>query len=1301
MMINSKQPKFKLTNFPKKLLLISLIFALMLTSVSYVLMAQGAEPNIVSVSNQTMLRNAVNSAAASREPVVIIFENDITLTGTALTIPRNADVTLESNSTLASENGVEFFKLIGASGVNTILVDNGGILKINGIVVTHSSGNGHGVEVNFNGVLELKKGKISGNAISGYGGGVSNGGFFNMTGGTISDNTATSSGGGVYNSEGTFIMTGGVISNNNATYYGGGVYSTGIFSVRGGKIYNNTLTYASPNYGGGGVYNTGNFVFESGVISNNECSSLGGGVYSSGTFTMSGGVISNNKGSYGGGVYSTGSSLKLSDGVISGNNATVNGGGVCSSGDSFELVACEIYDNTAVNGGGIWRSGAFNMINTVVYDNHVSGNGGGVYKSGSGSTFSMYGGVISNNTATGNGGGVYLYGNFEMYDGSVISDNSAPRGGGIYLTSNGFVHLYSGKISGNYANIGGGVWVTDTYGIALNRLLINATVEFSDNRANRGYYRLPADDGVYNDTINCVVWSDPFDQGYNNYDISYVRGSALTEFTVTVTDTYPQTPKWLTYISNGTIRANVTIDAGIPPAGMVFDKWVAISGDVEFDNATNPRTTFKMPSHPVEIKATWKPIDTVSYVVHYYEVGTNVSLVADKPVNNQTMNDTVTEDAVVVDGYSVDAASKSLVLGAIDNVITFYYTPNTDIEYTVYYYLQDTNINIAGNKHVANLPMATCVTEFAVPVAGYTALFPTNDTAVLNATNNVFVFYYALAQFYSIVYELNGGVNPPANPFSYTPASLPVVIEDPTRVNCTFSSWNVQYANGTNITALHSYVIPIGTTGDIQLIACWQECVHNYTWVIVDPTCTEQGYTTFTCLICNDQYVDNYVPAFGHNYFGIVVIPASCTSEGLSVFVCLRCTDNYFENIAKTEHVFGAVDEVVAPTCEDEGYTVYKCLYCNATTTRDFVAPLGHDYFRFVVVSPSCSSEGLMASVCLRCTNYGVEPIAKLDHTYVSVITEPTCVEQGYTTFICSVCGYSYTGDVVDALGHDWQVTQIVSSTCDAAGYSVYECLRCGESMQDDFVAPLGHDYFSLVVVQPSFSSEGLMLHLCLRCTYNYFEPIAKLGDPAITDVEYVVHYYEVGTNVSVAPSVTVIGQIMNDTVTEDAVVIPGYIVDVGTKSLVLAASGNEIVFYYTPRTDVPYVVHYYLVGTNVSLVADKTVVGQTMGATVTEDAVVVPGYTVDKSPKNLTLVAVGGEIVFYYTPYDDISYVAHYYVIGTSNSVAPDKIVTDQPMNTIVTENAVVVTGYTVDESHKSLLLAASGNEIIFYYIS
>ncbi|MBR3935212.1 MAG: metallophosphoesterase, partial [Oscillospiraceae bacterium] len=43
--------------------------------------------------------------------------------------------------------------------------------------------------------------------------------------------------------------------------------------------------------------------------------------------------------------------------------------------------------------------------------------------------------------------------------------------------------------------------------------------------------------------------------------------------------------------------------------------------------------------------------------------------------------------------------------------------------------------------------------------------------------------------------------------------------------------------------------------------------------------------------------------------------------------------------------------------------------------------------------------------------------ILSAEHEYSSVVTEPTCKEQGFTTYTCGICGESYVGDYVESSG--------------------------------------------------------------------------------------------------------------------------------------------------------------------------------------------------------------------------------------------------------------------------------------------
>jgi len=257
--------KTKLSVYHKRLLLTSLLLIIIFASLCvYTLIVNVEKSSLekaIHVKNETELDNAIN-AVQKGGSVIIALDNDITLTNSPLLISDKKDITLTSNKT----DG-EFFKLIGAAGVSTININNDGVLKLEGITVTHlSDATGSGVTINEGSILILINGEIS-------------------------DNTNDIIGGGV-NNRGTFMMHGGVISGNNANFSGGGVAVSynGVFRMYGGKILGNTAMY------GGGVSNGCTFKMFGGEISGNTASKDGGGVHSIyGVFNRFGGTIYDNK----------------------------------------------------------------------------------------------------------------------------------------------------------------------------------------------------------------------------------------------------------------------------------------------------------------------------------------------------------------------------------------------------------------------------------------------------------------------------------------------------------------------------------------------------------------------------------------------------------------------------------------------------------------------------------------------------------------------------------------------------------------------------------------------------------------------------------------------------------------------------------------------------------------------------------------------------------------------------------------------------------------------------------------------
>jgi|GEM_PF-714428 len=654
--------------------------------------------------DENSLKTTINE---SNEPTTIALTSDITLTESILEISTNKDITL------LSENTETFWSLIGTIN-NQTTINVYGKLTLDGIIVTHDSeSTGSGVVVNPGGELVMNKGIISNNTAHHEGSGVLViGGSFVMSGGMITNNTSPYYGGGVSVQSGLFTMFYDAVISNNTAKYGGGVYLNNASSSRmsGGIIANNSAVYVT----GGNYYGSGG-----GVCNVNGNFSIGDDT-----------VIANNTATNGGGVYSNGT-VKICSGLITNNKALGNGGGVFANHSSFHLSGdAVVANNTANNDGG----GVFVWSSVFFLDEE---------------------GIIANNTANQNGGGVYNQNSmFDMSDDAVIANNTATNGGGVYISNSGITYnsifsVYGGKISGNTAsNNGGGVWVTDindvtefeNFSIEMGRLMVSKGVLFEKNRAGGGLYPLEADKAhleLYNALISSTQWTYGFECGYNNFDIGYTFGYLLGHYWVIYDEGEGEGAPASKIYDAGVI---VTVSEREPSrVGYTFRGWLyngelGLGGDL-----------FEMPASDVTLVAQW--CADVGYVVHYYLWETEFSIASDKIVGpGYNLGDLVIETPIEISGYSmVDPRPVSGVLGALGNVFVFYYVavPVSTTWYVVHYYLEGTTDRVAMDKVVVGQIGDDVMVE-AVEVSGYSVVEPSILEGTLNATSNVFTFYYVV-----------------------------------------------------------------------------------------------------------------------------------------------------------------------------------------------------------------------------------------------------------------------------------------------------------------------------------------------------------------------------------------------------------------------------------------------------------------------------------------------------------------------------------------------------------------------------
>ncbi len=260
---------------------------------------------------------------------------------------------------------------------------------------------------------------------------------------------------------------------------------------------------------------------------------------------------------------------------------------------------------------------------------------------------------------------------------------------------------------------------------------------------------------------------------------------------------------------------------------------------------------------------------------------------------------------------------------------------------------------------------------------------------------------------------------------------------------------------------------------------------HKYEAVVTAPTCEEKGYTTHTCSVCKDSYVDTYVNPTGHNYKPEVTKEATCKDEGVRTYTCQNdASHTYTESIPKTTTHTASNEtvEIKAPTCTEKGISSGKCAVCGVNIDQFETDALGHDMGDWIIDADStCAVEGKKHKECSRCDHTEDGTIEKKEHNYESVVTAPTCTKNGYTTHTCSGCGNSYDVPGDKALGHEFgEYKQTKAPTCTEKGEEVAKCVRCDVTDTKDIPAA-GHKYEG-TKVEPTCTKPGKESGKCSVC---------------------------------------------------------------------------------------------------------------------------------------------------------------------------------------------------------------------------
>ncbi len=252
------------------------------------------------------------------------------------------------------------------------------------------------------------------------------------------------------------------------------------------------------------------------------------------------------------------------------------------------------------------------------------------------------------------------------------------------------------------------------------------------------------------------------------------------------------------------------------------------------------------------------------------------------------------------------------------------------------------------------------------------------------------------------------------------------------------------------------------------------------------------------CTSLESITIPDSVTSIGNNVFSScydlksITIPNSVTSIGNSAFDgCYRLNDVLYYTGSKTEW-----NQITI----GDNYWLK-----NATIHYNFVPCAEGQHNAFgeweVIKEATCTEDGLKQRTCNADGYVDTASIPALGHSYTQTEIAPTCTENGYAIYECSVCGDTYSEMGEPATGHTEKLINQKSATCSSTGYTGDKvCSVCNTVIEIGKEIPKVEHTYTSTTVSPTCTEAGYIIHKCVNCGYSYEE----IGEPALGHKEIV-----------------------------------------------------------------------------------------------------------------------------------------------------------------------------------------------------
>ncbi len=333
--------------------------------------------------------------------------------------------------------------------------------------------------------------------------------------------------------------------------------------------------------------------------------------------------------------------------------------------------------------------------------------------------------------------------------------------------------------------------------------------------------------------------------------------------------------------------------------------------------------------------------------------------------------------------------------------------------------------------------------------------------------------------------------------------------------NCTFSGDFVNGSNQTITVCGHkaSTAESFATQYNYafkSIDAC--EHLNTHTEITVAATCTEKGLDSVICNDCNAVVSQTETRALGHDW----QIQDTLDNTGVDGHIytyskCSRCpeTKDEVEHQRATaadsltryiwiEGFYTSTKNVA--TCTSPGYERYTCTVENCTRTETRIITGGsHTVTEWTIVSePTCTQEGSRTGVCSECNETVTEKIPATGHDLSNLIEEAdSTAEDGHIhrVYLCPNCNEQVTQhEHVEWKEGFYTTTVLTAPHCVISGTGRDVCDICDESRVVTIPSNGKHEWVETSRTEPKCSSDGTIFYACANCTMTKTETIKSPG---------------------------------------------------------------------------------------------------------------------------------------------------------------------------------------------------------------